>query len=441
MTSAANNRPTHQKVVALVAARTGSALSVQQKDRLERAIAARRGDRSDEAYAAYLASAGGLELRELMAEISVHKTDLFRDPVQLSALQDEVLPELVRRGRPLQVWSAGCATGEEVATLAVMLADARAPYGTSVLGTDLSERALERAKKLTFDAEAMTRVRHDLKERYFVRSGNAFALSPALRTGISFAQHNLMDTPYPTPRHGEVFDLVVCRNVLIYFTEAAFESTVERLMARVAPDGYLLLGAAEPILARKANINTVRLANAFLYVHDAHPRARTAEATLPPAAVPVPSTVPSDPLVDLGPALRDAHEEIALRKVPRKATPSDSAVLTQATADGVARFQAVLDEAVELSDDDGVEQELRQALYLAPNLAPARYLLGMLLEQRGQKADAASEYRRAIAVLTSGEALDVPFFLNPERLKRACSLALERTGFAIDSIALGASLR
>lgn len=114
--------------------------------------------------------------------------------------------------------------------------------------------------------------------------------------------------------------------------------------------------------------------------------------------------------------------------VPSPSRPELPKVAELPLDEGVRLFEGMLDAAAN-GFDDGLEAGLRRALYLTPDLAPARYLLGMLCEQRGSKADAASEYRRALAVLEAGRATPVRFFLNAQRLKAACVHALDRLGY------------
>src|SRR5687768_3086080 len=132
--------PELSPVCAYVAERTGSSLSRQQLERLNSALAVHLDGRSEDDYLDHLRSShGASELADLMSAISVHKTDLFRDDVQLEAFTRHVLRPLVASTRrPLRIWSAGCATGEEVATLLILLAEAGANPESTVLGTDIS---------------------------------------------------------------------------------------------------------------------------------------------------------------------------------------------------------------------------------------------------------------------------------------------------------------
>ncbi len=414
-------------ISAYVAERTGTALSKQQLLRLNDAIAARIAGRPEGVYLEHLKSTRGAhELAELMASISVYKTDLFRDESQLEAVRSYALLPKAKERRPLRVWSAGCATGEEVATLLILLSETGAHPESTVLGTDLSGAALKKAEGLSFAPELMRRVPEILRGRYFHKAGNAYELVQLLKERASFQRHNLMDVPYPVPQGGGGFDLIFCRNVLIYFTESAFEKTVANLADRLAPNGVLVLSAAEPLLQPQKDLELVRHAQSFMYAKrvagvpaprpsapplDAGPRRTvTGEFRIAPAV-----GVPAPP----APARRPITAELPVVKLPEY----------EHEHDGEKLFQLVLEWAAAGASDTETEAGLKRCLYLAPELACARYLLGMLYENRGLKADAASEYRRAMSLLREGRAVAAAFFLNNTRLKLVVERALSRLGY------------
>lgn len=393
-----------EPLLRLVAARTGTALSRQQRARLEKELVPRVGEDEREAtrLLTHLESReGAFELAQLLALVSVHKTDLFRDESQLEALSTSVLRPLVLEGRPLSLWSAGCSTGEEVATLLMLLAEVGAHPGSTVLGSDLSASALSEAKSQAFTASVLRRVPPQILNRYFVAAevDGRRTLIPRLKSHARFVQHNLMDAPYPFAEGTSQFDVIVCRNVLIYFTAEAAKQTVDRFVERLRPGGVLVLSAAEPLLEPVSGLSTLRVPGAFFYVKGTPPQ---------PTLAPILS-VPVKP----NPPPRVTGE------VPVLLTPED---------EGLKLFNLVLDWAAEGADHPETEGGLRKALYLAPRLAAGRYLLGLILERRGAHVDAANEYRRALTLLESGAAMPCPFYLNNDRLLAACRLKIPSHG-------------
>ncbi len=408
-------------VCAYVAARTGSSLSAQQVSRLTEVLALRLKGRTEEAYLQLLKTpSGAADLAELMSAISVHKTDLFRDEVQLEAFRRHVLSPLVRgASRPLHLWSAGCATGEEVATLLILMHELGAHSQSTVLGTDISDAALRQARTLTFHPAMLRRVPPALRERYFQEVRGGFQLIPELRARASFEQHNLMDRPYPVAPTGQGFDVIFCRNVLIYFTEAAFDLVVYSLAETLKPQGTLVLSAAEPILKRQPELTTLKCDQAFFYVRERG----GATGLMPPLRqpwAPPPSALPPARSRPVTPprGVRSAPQPVELMPVELDPHVEASQI-----------FELVMDWAAAGEQEAQTEQGLRKCVYLDPHFAQARYLLAMLLEQKGERADAASEYRRALAALNEGRSRNTPFFLNEERLKQACEKSLERLGY------------
>lgn len=436
-TVARGGASTLSPVCAYVADRSGSSLSEQQVLRLREVLAVRMSGRDEASYVEWLKSlAGASTLAELMAAIAVHKTDLFRDEVQLDAFSRHILKPLVATlNRPLHLWSAGCATGEEVATLLILLRDAGAHPLSTVLGTDISEGALKIARRQTFHPELFRRVPAAFRSRYFLEEKNGHQrLRPELHQQASFQRHNLMDRPYPIPPTGACFDVIFCRNVLIYFTDKAFDRTVDGLTERLLVGGTMILSAAEPILRSRLQLLTERFDQAFFYRRSdgselPKPFAQPAQRVSEPLSKPMPIYASSSS--SSGAAVRTMGVAAApARAVAMSVAPVMLEVAAEDPRDEAARlFALVLDWAAVGEGDEDTEAGLRKCLYLDPHLAQARYLLGMLMEQRGVKADAASEYRRALAALTEGRSRATAFFLNDERLKTACKRALERLGY------------
>lgn len=243
------------------------ALSGPQVRRLDERLAARSQGLTPHQYLMFLQSPSGVtDLEDLIAAVVVNKTDLFRDEVQLAAFRAQVLSPLVARNRrPLRVWSAGCATGEEVATLLVLLAEAGANSDSTVLGTDIAGDTLRRARWLAYGREQLRRVPPELRSRYFVRSGAKEALTPALRERASFQCHNLMESPYPVAPGGGGFDVIFCRNVLIYFNRPTIEAVARRLHDALDEGGYLFTGPSDPPLGGLAPLESILTEWGVLY--------------------------------------------------------------------------------------------------------------------------------------------------------------------------------
>ena len=222
-------------------------------------------------YAQYrrkLACADGAEWAALAPLLTVPETYFFRMPEHFEALALEALPEVIKRNREsrtLRVLSAGCASGEEAYSLRILLNERfpqLADWRVSVVGVDLSEAALERARAGEYNAWSL-RATSELRRRAnFNTVGKLFRLRPEARAGVEFERENLLA---PVPAHEPPYDIILCRNVLIYFSEQAMREAIARLMGRLAPQGYLFLGPAESLRGLSRDFSLCHRHDTFFY--------------------------------------------------------------------------------------------------------------------------------------------------------------------------------
>lgn len=184
--------------------------------------------------------------RELVEAMTTNETSFFRDLSPFEGLRQTVLPDLFERrqaSRKLSVWSAACATGQEPYSLAMTIDSMGAQgWDVRVLGTDLAEKVLRRAEEGRFsDLEVGRGLPPAQLARYFRKSGKHWEITEALRRMVRFEQLNLLAIPEGLGR----FDLIFCRNVLIYFDLDTKRHVLHELSRKLAPDGYLFMGASE----------------------------------------------------------------------------------------------------------------------------------------------------------------------------------------------------
>ncbi len=218
------------------------------------------GLKSFAAYCDYIHTAEGRsqEWPNLIDAVTTHKTDFFREPAHFDFLMEQALPELSRsRGigtrRPLLVWSAACSTGEEPYTLAMVVskyAESRGPdrYHFRIEATDISGAVIETAQTAVYPAAAVEPVPRELCRKHVLqsrdRSRGMVRMSPEIRSRVRFRQLNLMDSDYG---FGELFDVVFCRNVMIYFEREAQQKVLNRISLNLQQGGYLLMGHSESL--------------------------------------------------------------------------------------------------------------------------------------------------------------------------------------------------
>jgi chemotaxis protein methyltransferase CheR len=220
------------------------------------------------AYYDYLVQDGSdTELGELLDRIATNETHFFRETRQFDFLEEKVFPQWRAeaadgaRSKHLRVWSAGCATGEEPFSVAMTLLDqfpARAGWRIEIFATDLSSRALRAARAAVWPIAKAKEIPPGYLKRFMLRGtgsqqGNMKA-SPEILGAVRFEQLNLHDEVYPSIGS---FDLILCRNVLIYFDAASRAGVIERLLDHLVLTGYLFVGHAESLAAISERVRYV----------------------------------------------------------------------------------------------------------------------------------------------------------------------------------------
>jgi chemotaxis protein methyltransferase CheR len=208
------------------------------------------------------------ELDTAVELLTTNETYFYREPQQLRAFAEEILPQLARdraRQRRLRVWSAGCSTGEEPYTIAILLLRAGlfAGWDVEVLGTDLSRRALEAARRGVYGTSAFRSPESEQLRPWFEAREGRWAVREEVRGLVRLAHLNLLDGP-GTDAVG-AFDVVFCRNVLIYFDLPARRRVLAAFRRRLRPGGHLLLGHSESLLQITADFELVHLRHDLVY--------------------------------------------------------------------------------------------------------------------------------------------------------------------------------
>jgi chemotaxis methyl-accepting protein methylase len=199
-----------------------------------------------ETFEQYLGLLGrdAAEPQRLLERVTIKVSRFYRNAETFDLLRREVIPALAatRRRTPLRIWSAGCGCGEEAWTLAMLLEEAAVPG--HVLASDLDPTALTAADAGVYASKALEELPDTLRQRFLMPAGERHRVDPALRERVRFVRHDLT-TASAAPEFGAGFDLVLCRNVLIYFAPRVQERVLSLVRRSIAPGGYLCLGEAE----------------------------------------------------------------------------------------------------------------------------------------------------------------------------------------------------
>ncbi|MDP2809058.1 MAG: CheR family methyltransferase [Rhodocyclaceae bacterium] len=451
-----------ERLCAFVRARTGLRIHDHQMETLRRTVAeacARFGHADCASYLAVLeaAASDSPEHEHMIAGITVGESYFFRDHAQMDFLRRVWLPDLIERRRQandlfLRIWSAGCADGQELYSLVILLHELLPDidrWNLHLLGTDINAGSLARAMRGRYSNWSFRAMPPDVREQFFQKEDEQhWQVSPHLRRRVKFTYLNLNEDSFPSilTETGNL-DLILCRNVFIYFDPGGVGRIVAKLRASLVPGGCLLLGTSDLIDSATLDGFDLRaLANAFYLVrHDeaapvTPPQSETAPPRIKrpapepgsqtPVAVEAPVAMPILPaprgLADIGEIIRLLGNEAwpgALAKVEqRQQAGDDSATIWQFRAKALANLgrardaleacdrSLVLDPTdkhthfiralvlLELNRLPAAEDALKRTLYLDRGFVEAHFHLGLLRLRRDRRAAGLKSLRNALAI-------------------------------------------
>ena len=351
-------------------------------------------------------AAGAAEWRELEAEVTIGETFFFRHAEQFGALEAVILPAIIAQNavtRRLRIWSGGCAVGAEPYSIAILLerllGRAVDSWSIDILGTDISHRFLEKARDGCFSNWALRGMSDEERARHFqaARQARQWQIADRHRRHVRFVQHNLLSLLDSSPSaEWSGFDLILCRNVLIYFSPDRIAPMMSALGRCLGPFGWLMVGYSDAIAAVPPDLGIVELRGTIAF--------RPPGCAPPPVAFAAPPEPPAAPADHLRlPSGTFAAAE-RLRQPPPAPTvaaeppaPPLDAIRALADAGRLQEARRACVQAIDLHPldarlhfYDGViaqaageraraEAALRRAIYLAGNMVMAHYHLGLLL--------------------------------------------------------------
>ncbi|MDE6601824.1 MAG: protein-glutamate O-methyltransferase CheR [Lachnospiraceae bacterium] len=184
---------------------------------------------------------------EFVNYLTINVSEFYRNVDQWQLLDKDIFPELIQRyGKNLKIWSAACSTGDEPYSLVMALSRHLPLSQIKIYATDLDKQVIEKAKIGLYAEKSLAGVPADLKKKFFTKVGPSYQISEEVKSRVEFKEHNLLKDTYPTDVH-----LIVCRNVLIYFTEEAKDDVFRKFQKSLRPGGYLFIGSTEQIINHK----------------------------------------------------------------------------------------------------------------------------------------------------------------------------------------------
>jgi len=334
--------------------------------------------------------AGRPSLEVFVGDLTIGETHFFRNRPQFRALEHHILPELIERrraSRRLRVWSAACSTGEEPYSLAILLEwllPDRARWDVRILATDINRTALERARRGQYGTWSFRDVPDDVASAFFVRHGTTLEVAGRIREAVSFAHLNLAADTWPSAATATLdLDLVLCRNVLIYFGDDLSHQVAARLHGALADSGWLLVAPAELSQAVFRHFTVVNLDGAVAYRKPAPPiPARPSVSRSRPEGEPSRVAIGGGAVVHTP---RPGAEEAERLEALAEADPADGRAPLLAARIYLDRLEL-----------DRAERWAEVACQRDPLSAPAHYLRGLALQEAGRLEDALAALRRSV---------------------------------------------
>jgi chemotaxis protein methyltransferase CheR len=411
----------------LVEAETGMDLSdnrvLRLRDAVEKVLATHNPPRS---LGQILADPDyrGVFLEHVTAQLTVGETFFFRNEHHFQALAEQVFPQIQRENKAnkeIRIWAAGCSTGEEPYSLAILLDGllaSGAGWHVSILATDLNSEFLERARRGLYREWSFRGTEVHRDRRYFVPEGKRYRLLPRILKRVRFAYLNLIKDVYPSPLNGTLgLDLIVFRNVAIYLKAEIVNAIIDRFYRSLRPGGWLLLGETELNLAGTRQFDVQRFGQAIFYRKQSETAAsdKPAGPALPDSLLPAPwplSAAPAPPPRDI--AQQTRLEALASRDDGRSTPPpleerlehhlnrrefTESERLIDAVSARKERAKARLRYVLHLLSCARIRQAremLEKCLSEDPLQIEAHLLQASLAEEAGDPAEAERAYRRAL---------------------------------------------
>lgn len=332
-----------------------------------------------------------LEVRDLAPALVVGETYFFRNQPQLDVFADEALPKALDRAanRPVRVLSAGCSSGEEAYSLAMMVHERHpeASERVQILGIDVSPPMIERARAASYGDWSLRGTPAEWRTRFFLRQGALYRVLPEISRMVTFRVRNLIDEDELFWAPG-AFDVVFCRNVLIYLSQEARVALVDRFARVLSPGGHLFLGHAETLRGISDDFEVHHSQNTFFYVRGGGAGRPAASRRSAPAMVLPPSLRGTPP----PPQMPSPSPEAPPARAPAVAPPPEAPELPR---------RATMAEVLALVKEEQFEEALGTTERLDPAREGAERVLlarGAVLAIRGEVSQAEAVCRRVIGL-------------------------------------------
>ena len=344
------------------------------------------------------------EWQKFVCLITNRESYFFRDKGQFSLLRNTILPELIRRNqrtKTLRVCSAGCSTGQEPYSIAILLRELipeLTQWNLTILGIDINRESLDHGKKALYNTWSFRQVEEDIKTRYFKNSAGYYQLHDEIRPLVKFHQVNLTRDPFPRlDSELRDMDLIICRNVFIYFTDQAISQVVEKFFQTLKPNGYLMSGHAElgnhhvkafQVKLFPESVLYQRRTGDFSQLSHQPTLSKSYKPASPPLDIPIPAREEPKPIFNQTNAFFPAAPVATpTPTIPRQVNPKTPELVSTTTKSPVnADEDSLLKEVEQLVKHKSynlAQTKLEQILKRSPNHFRSAYLMAELQANLG----------------------------------------------------------
>lgn len=238
----------------------GIDLSLYKEAQMKRRLTSLRERRGYENFADYFQALAKDKtlLQEFLDRMTINVSEFYRNPKRWEVLEKKIIPNLLHNRKKVKIWSAACSTGEEPYSVAMLMNEYFPDVEFEIIATDIDEAVISKAKLGIYTEQSLRDLPEIMKNKYFVNKNGVHHIDPAIKKLIQFKRHNLLADPYP-----KNIDLVLCRNVLIYFTDEAKDYIYHQFSESLGPNGILFVGSTEQIF--NADHYRLSLIDTFFY--------------------------------------------------------------------------------------------------------------------------------------------------------------------------------
>lgn len=250
----------YQKFITQINKKTGIDLSLYKEAQMKRRLTSlyeKKGFSTFEAFFQELNRNQEL-LKEFLDRMTINVSEFYRNYKRWEVLETKIFPKILKSNKRPKIWSAACSTGEEPYTVAMMLAGFIPLSDIHILATDIDEAALTKAKLGMYEEKSLNEVPEKIKNKFFKKKDQHYDVIDELKKTVTFKKHNLLAEPFGGP-----FDLIICRNVLIYFTEEAKAELYRKFSSALKKDGIFFVGSTEQIF--NPNLYQLETEDTFFY--------------------------------------------------------------------------------------------------------------------------------------------------------------------------------